>query len=80
MDVTVFISGMSIDYLKQLSNYLPFHKIRNLNFQCARPSEIIFFVHKISCTQNCFRYTSVHMGDHAHKRANMLVTSNMTQW
>ena len=33
-------------------------------------------MHKISCKQNRFRCTSVHLGNHAHKRADVQVTNN----
>ena len=41
-----------------------------------------FLVQKISCTQNCFRCMSVHVGNHhAFKRADVHVTNNnMIQW
>ena len=35
------------------------------------------FVHEISCKQNCFRWTSVHVGIGVRKRADVNVTNNV---
>ena len=35
-----------------------------------------FFVNEISCTQNRFRWTSEHVGNSAHKKADVHVTNN----
>ena len=37
---------------------------------------IYFFLHKILCMQNWFKYRSVHMGNRARKRASMHIANN----
>ena len=37
-----------------------------------------FSVHEISCNQNCFRFTFVHVGNRARKRGDVHASNNNT--